>query len=353
MLSRLICYSFVCSLVFLVCSTSDKRLLWIPNNEGLVSQFVQLKVVQHFAHVSKRKLVSASFSTPHLPHKRLMMCDVFELPDVTCDEQLKCQGGKYQFLDSDKADLCIAGSVPAMGGDTRRDTLLHGIKLAQPTFTFQKQHDHAVDLFRINLGITKGTSYTVVHWRRGDQLMSRCRQTKDTSVNCGSAQELVDLVRAHTNDSLVYVATNELSNSSESILLAAAGFKLFHHGLSAAFKVSPDSVTGIVIDTSLMLNCNTFLGWGISLVNDVVEHQRMLEQRSYCVAYSEHNTDYPTWCWLRHQEQKPENSFIVSQAPNVGGVPFLALSSFNTSRMPTYEKEREGKYGVRFKPNIV
>lgn len=51
---------------------------------------------------------------------------------------------------------------------------------------------------------------------------------------------------------------------------------------------------------SIMLNASTFLAWGVSEVNDVIEHERMLRGKSYCSA-KEETPKYPTWCWWHAQ----------------------------------------------------
>ena len=45
-----------------------------------------------------------------------------------------------------------------------------------------------------------------------------------------------------------------------------------------------------------MLDASTYLGWGVSEVNDVIEHERRLLGKSHCVA-KESAVTYPTWCW--------------------------------------------------------
>lgn len=53
-----------------------------------------------------------------------------------------------------------------------------------------------------------------------------------------------------------------------------------------------------------MLEASTFLGWGISEINDVVEYERMKAGKSFCI-----NQDLPTdanletWCSMEGHTQ--------------------------------------------------
>lgn len=348
-----VCCLIVLLFTFVECILAQKRLVWIPNDEGIMSQFVQIKIMQHFARVSRRQLFSAPFTTAHIAQKKIMLGDLFELPGVVFDRHRSCRGRQYLMLNSSQFEVCAYGSVPSMGGDTRRDTILHGIKLMHPPLVIHKRYTPVIDGFLKNLGINKGTSYTVVHWRRGDQLKSRCKQSKDSSVNCGSARELIERVQNFSKDSLVYIATNEPANSNESTLLLKAGYKLFHHGRSNSVNVTSDSIPGFMIDLTLMLRCSTFLAWGVSLMNDVVEHQRWLDRRSYCTSYSEKDITYPTWCWQRKQMLLPSNRLLVKKSITVGGIPFVPNFQLNTSNMPSYEHERKDNYSFAFRTNVV
>ncbi|KAJ1429652.1 hypothetical protein B484DRAFT_419051 [Ochromonadaceae sp. CCMP2298] len=118
---------------------------------------------------------------------------------------------------------------------------------------------------------TLADAYTVVHWRRGDQV-TRCSKRLDTSVNCLPAPHLIAAVRRLSNDSIVYVATNE-QESGQLQLLREAGFLTFEDVLA--------------VEVSLMLAAPTFLAWGVSEIDDVVESERQRGGRTYCVGARE------------------------------------------------------------------
>ena len=69
--------------------------------------------------------------------------------------------------------------------------------------------------------------YLAVHWRRGDQLTTKCRAKLDTSANCGSALDLHYLINRKLRGRPwhVYVATNEKDNATLA-QLQGFGYKL-------------------------------------------------------------------------------------------------------------------------------
>merc|ERR1712176_788137 len=75
----------------------------------------------------------------------------------------------------------------------------------------------------VRSGLFGSEPYLAVHWRRGDQLLTKCKVKHDTSANCGSAEGLRDLIQAklHGRPWRVYVATNE---KNMSILTQLRGF---------------------------------------------------------------------------------------------------------------------------------
>ena len=104
--------------------------------------------------------------------------------------------------------------------------------------------------------------YTVVHWRRGDQLTTRCKGERDASVNCDNSTVLIELLKNQTQDKLVYIATNEKDDSPQVEILKNEGYKLFSHT-----NISVTNMLDMFIyEIQLMLDSTTFLAWGISEV---------------------------------------------------------------------------------------
>ena len=130
----------------------------------------------------------------------------------------------------------------------------------------------------------RGGSWTVVHWRRGDQIPRRCLTRVDRSVNCEGARALTTLIRNFSSDSVVYIATNE-KNSSTLSSLRRSGFSLFEDllaDLNKNVKVALSVVDVLVAEVSLMLVADTFLAWGVSEIDDVVQFERMKRGKPFC-----------------------------------------------------------------------
>ena len=111
-------------------------------------------------------------------------------------------------------------------------------------------------------------TYSVVHWRRGDQIGYRCAHGKDYSVNCGSAENFIAKVI-----SIVYVATNE-DREDDIKSLKAAGFYLFR---DLHMEISP--LDAFVVELQLMIDATTFFYWGNSSVDLVADSARLQQQK--------------------------------------------------------------------------
>ena len=82
-----------------------------------------------------------------------------------------------------------------------------------------------------------------------------------------------------SNDTLVYVATNEIPGSEEYIRIKDAGMKVF----SDAGLNNLGVIDVFVLEAALMYDSSTFLGWGVSEVIDVVEHERQVNNKTHCL----------------------------------------------------------------------
>lgn len=355
-------------LVVWICSTlaANIDLVWIPNGEGIFSQFLQLRVIHHVAKEvfgnDSLTIAMPFIDTNHFNQSILDLCSVFNLPKYiqckpcvvmnksTCGKHAAVIRTAYGFRHNGKTNqsireallkvdsamdfvshaptmssdcvattttsthrtVCYSRGVPTLGGRTRRDAFLRAISFPLPEFEPHRDYtksfvDYKTKLFENAMLQHHDTTvddqqfsynYTVVHWRRGDQLSSRCSQRKDQSVNCGDASELIEEVGRLSSDHLVYVATNEDPQSQDSQTLRQHGYLLFDEQLSSLYQHG--SVGSFMLEVRLMLDATTFLGWGVSIVNDVIEHERMLRRKSWC-ATKDFQPSYPTWCWLQHQ----------------------------------------------------
>ena len=304
------------------------KLYWVPNNAGLFSQFLQLKIMAKHASEIARELIVVPTSSPHYGSKTINMCDIFMLPyNVTCaplPPGMYCEKNfKKIHRAHESQDACYIGTI-AFNTDIRvRTHILNAVQLSTKfQFTekyvafankFQEQLERIACTRTASMGCAEGRiPFAVVHWRRGDQLTGRCVKNVDASVNCADAPALVQRVNALTGNELVYVATNEPQQSEEMEHLRSQGFVTFDDVLqdSAALsgEESSDLFMVLAAETSLMLNATTFLGWGISEINDVVEHERMLAGRSFCldqpapVEETQHN-----WCTMFGRQHSPQH----------------------------------------------
>lgn len=307
-------------------STSQKKmkfLIWFSNNDGIFSQFLQMKIMHYVAqNINKRTLLIAPIRSLHMPNQTIILCDLFQLPitiqcfnnddiynwnyynkDIKCLTDIKVnimlKSNSYSNNIEKHDIVCYRGLVPFLGTLTRRDAVLNAVDFAIPNLILNKIYRESFLTFKKNLGFNNN-NYTVIHWRRGDQLSSRCKQGRDLSVNCNDASYLISFVHSHVQDKLVYIATNEKNAINELHLLTNAGFLIYNHSYSIGTN---DDLSIFMLEIALMLDSTTFLGWGISEVNDVIENQRMRMKKSYCKSNENllEEIVFPTWCANRNK----------------------------------------------------
>ncbi|KAJ1432818.1 hypothetical protein B484DRAFT_429721 [Ochromonadaceae sp. CCMP2298] len=365
------------------CIGKHGEVVWYPGTEGLFSQFLQLRVMNHVRReLGFRDLNVISFYTNHLDRTSISLCDVFRLPtSIRCSPAVPRNNtvcghhsnviryaynaqnyhSRQQIMRNHiylGESVCFHGALPFIGGGTRRDALLRANSFSEPKFEFHKKYRTAFQEFRRNLflhaginasaGVDGAVNYTVVHWRRGDQLATRCKQEKDSSVNCRTPEELAELVRRHSNESLVYVATNE-RNVDILARLQGAGLTTF----SQVDGGDADSLESFIVEVRLMLEASVFLGWGVSIINDIVEHERLLRYKSWCSAGAGDGglslqETYPTWCWL--SRQLPTSSNVTTEEARRAlflhdanmTISTLQMSRYNISYMPPFLSEVAG-----------
>jgi hypothetical protein len=180
-----------------------KYLLWFSNNDGIFSQFLQMKIMHYVAqNLHKRTLIIAPIRSYHLPNKTVILCDLFQLPStIQCFNNEEMYNWNYYYKDFrcltdikvtiilrsqnygmnlEKDELvCFKGLIPFLGTSTRRDAVLKAVDFASPPLVLHKNYREQFLIFKRNMGLN--SNYTVIHWRRGDQLSSRCKQGRDLS----------------------------------------------------------------------------------------------------------------------------------------------------------------------------
>lgn len=278
-----------------VTSRGDDRreFIWFSNKAGIFSQFIQLKIMHYLMEKSRRILTIAPSYSPHYGDIPINLCEIFVLPSyINCPRAIKLEPEmqcithtiSLDQIASDKTKICYQGPLPRLGARTPREAILRGVDVPLPLI-FQSNHTILLEQFKRAIGIheTGNSPFTVVHWRRGDQLTTRCQQKKDVSINCGAAEDLVALIQGRTNHSLVYIATNEVPGSSEMAVLRDAGFKVF----ADAMMGNVDVIETFIIEASLMRDADLFLAWGVSEVNDVIEVERRNAGKFWCSTVEE------------------------------------------------------------------
>jgi hypothetical protein len=302
----------LCSHRFVLAQAKDTKLYWRANTAGLISQFLQFKVVYQNTQSHHKQLVVVPSKSEHYPGVSITLCEIFVLPEpISCSavpDTVPCQKDFYLALTNSKANTCyngrvFFGTVPKGSGP---EFMLRAVDLPV-SMTFAPVHQQRFQAFRAAAGIDKTSAnsvlYTVVHWRRGDQLAGRCKRGLDASVNCGHAADLVRKVRQHSNHSLIYVSTNEPQDSPEMHLLRREGFVTYHDVATASLPGEIDALSVFAIEMQLMLDADLFLAWGLSEVNDVVEHERKLAGKSFCVGHEDSPEGaQQNWCAIPHIE---------------------------------------------------
>jgi hypothetical protein len=292
----------------------DRHILFYNYNEGLFSQFIQLKLFHHLGtEVFQRNITIVPSESAHYGDMVPNMCDIFDLPpELNCNSKMTQKEDKEENKKQNEQEMmamnykCVhslgspllSGIEPRVCWPTRVPSFIKRVGVISKSvdlglkLKFNEKKLPMIAEFKEKLGIVSGMNYTVVHWRRGDQLNTRCPKMKDKSVNCGGALELIDSVRKVSTDETVFVATNEKPDSQELDVLEKAGFKIFR---SAGMNIT-DILDIFVVEVALMMDSTTFLAWGVSSVNDVVEFERRREGKSWCVVDEANEGGIPTWC---------------------------------------------------------
>jgi len=366
--------------------SSTRRFIWIGDKDGLFSHYLQMKIYQFLSRIYNRLLVIPPIFSKHYGNAPLSLCDVFVLPNNTLqciktpvsEKVLGCVSQlSPKIFASEKPQVCYKGPLPLIYGATnRKESVLKAMNISRPLLRFNNnKYNPLIEAFKKAIGVpvlnynsdkdsngVKSSSsitssagqdemvaimaaaasknndepYTAVHWRRGDQLTSRCAHSRDFSVNCGTAEELIKAIRAHSNDKLIYVATNEPESSPEHIRLRKEpGFKVFADGRAAVLEAgggvsssnnylnaSIPVVDVFVLEVALMVDATTFLGWGMTEVKDVIEFERMKQKKSFCVARDEKMVMLPeakTWCDIRFGRTSFEGGGGPTGPNGIGG----------------------------------
>jgi hypothetical protein len=351
----------------------NRSLYWIPNNSGVFSHYLQLKVILATPSFQRMNIIIApTLSKSHYGDDYIDMCSIFQLPS-----HIKCSPVPHGMQCYDKLPrnwsanmdhpldlhhyhpphshqhhyhecLCYKGSITFDRSDvTARDIVLRAVDSDVLSLSFSDRSMQLMHRFRSTLlklghsrnrygngsNVTVNSSrsdddlYTVVHWRRGDQLNTRCKKMLDISVNCQDAYHLIDRVSksivhnpSHNISSIIYIATNEPQGSSAMETLRRHGYLTYQDIMMMDMDMDMEMMNNkqhlspinrdyrdeylsvfdvLVVETLLMIDADVFLAWGISEINDIVEYERRAVNKTHCIDQSiPPDTKLGTWCGL-------------------------------------------------------
>ncbi len=130
--------------------------------------------------------------------------------------------------------------------------------------------------------------------------LHNCKRGYDQSINCGNSTSLVQKIAEFSSHTSVFIVTEEPSDSADMVHLRSLGYVTFEDLSGKLFETThplhPSDVK-FVLEMKLMLNADTFLGWGNSDVNSVVEHDRMMRNMTHCVGQmAGKHREVLNWC---------------------------------------------------------
>lgn len=270
-------------------NTSAREVIWRSNEAGFYSHFFQMKYMYHVAQLYNRSLVVESFKCVHFPPHEgdINFCQIFELPNVRCitrgTSRVPCMASYDEVFHADHPTVCLS-----MKEFNNPNVVKEKVAIASslPRLQVKSSYIKVFERLKAKAGLKSKEEYTVVHWRRGDQLATRCNThfngLYDQSVNCKNATALMQNIRSHQHVSgkKIFVATNE-DKSTELKALTIGGMIPLPYFLKEAGNFT--MLQSLIYDTLFMLDATTLLTFGISQVNDIVEQERRERGQSYCV----------------------------------------------------------------------
>lgn len=286
-----------------------KYLYYIPDGEGLVSQVRRADLVWNIANSVNRLVRMVSFNTGHFGFKEESLCEIFDMPsNFSCISETKEEifekthciiastskpASYYKgypidtecstTFDYSKVD-CVAGAFFTTAGKYPQ---YDRIPILMNTKVINENYLKFLPQLRKLLGVGKNVEYSVVHWRRDDQLKTRCFKNIDTSVNCRTPEELAATVNKlgyknynRTKTTITYIATDE-KRVEQLDYLKSQKYKLFESDLSEGMQNFVDSSSNIkrdifVLELMMMMDADYYMAWGYSSVHKFVCEYRLL-----------------------------------------------------------------------------
>lgn len=313
-------------------SNATNPLYWVPTQEGILSQFFQIQALYNIALITSRTVVVGTFLSPvHYGDEEINLCKFFEFPEkISCMRHEKfayekdcvivgnAEGQNHTLWESyffDRKALrlppqtraswfdfdystqeCVAGYIFRQGvipQPHKWPSVVDRIKL--PVVFRQSSTMQRFEEAKQKAGF--GGEYITVHWRRGDQLRTRCTTTyswgTEKSLNCASADDFITAIKGnisandHYQNLPIYIATNE-ENRSSLLALRQQGWKLYDDiatdpDESAFYRQS--RAFRFVAEFQLSCQAYIFVSWGVSSM-----HKWIHSCRSQCEVISPKNS---------------------------------------------------------------
>jgi hypothetical protein len=299
---------------------NENPIVYLSTPEGIMANFRQVENLWKIAIAARRSIkVASRFMSDHYDNSLLNFCQIFAVPEtVSCTndsmEVIAQLAPSCSLINSAKVNVwynqpslygLLNHSVPAANIDFSLVECLAGYvhaktisaKRSPKYFPQHELHEnytrHLPTLLQILTNNRQNSTVTVVyHWRRGDQLSTRCnatrkRQTPDLSVNCKGVNAFVRAantalgnVRATAGNRTIirYVATNE-NNRTAIDHLHQQGFLLFEdieERVQQFLEVS--RLNRFLVEVLLMCHADHFFRWGFSEIHDFMRHCRAERQ---------------------------------------------------------------------------
>jgi hypothetical protein len=305
--------------------------VYLATPEGIMASYKQVEDLWKIARAAGRSIHIASRYLPwHYGNSSLLnFCNIFAVPPtLTCTNRTIYDMAKdistCKMVNSKK--ITVWYNQPALYGlpnTTRPDSnidfstvnclagFIHAgtisARRSPRNFPRHDLHDSYHLQLPILLKVLQHTSHlmsnkngtydryllVVFHWRRGDQLETRCNSSRkeqilDSSVNCGTVKEFTNaannafkkITTSKTDQNIIrYVATNE-NNATDLQFLRNNGFILFSALHSELLKVLDlnlfplNNLNVFLLEILLMCYADHFFRWGFSEVHNFVQKCR-------------------------------------------------------------------------------
>jgi hypothetical protein len=284
----------------------DNHFYFVPNGEGLIAHLAHLQELWWSAVIVNSSIWMTGYYSGHYRDvDTVVMCDIFLLPkEISCiyldgesimsnytcyqtgsetrheeeddgndDGEGKVVVQRSQDINFSKISCLYAGFHLPGSEISKRQALVKRNFMSYPYFT--KKYLDMLRIVKDALDLTDTQGYWAVHWRRGDQVPTRCKDGKDKSVNCGDEMTFLahmnrNIEKYRTKGSKIYLATNEqdpdlLNYFEENGILTSKDIIDVFNGIEEPIELS--SLDLFVIELTLMCDAKYFMAWGPSSIS--------------------------------------------------------------------------------------